>query len=775
MMRFHSKYTFINILFVLLCSSICQISNAQNLPLGTWSVHVPLSNATSICQSKDYVYAACKNGVLGVNVDNNLVEKYTKVSGLAEVFVSQVGYEIATSTLVIAYENANIDLIQNGKITNLPYLKNANIAGDKNIYSIFCVDSVAYLATGFGLLKVDLIKKEIAATYIFSLGGTNIKTNAVWVTNNAIFCATSKGVIMGKIAPNINLLDFNNWVQYSTGIPQNNASAISQYQGKVVAAIQNTLYQFDGTNWSILFSEPDWITTHLNNSNNQLLIAQYKIIAGNVVDKRIGKWNGSVFIFEPIDYFIERPLQLLQDKNGNFWQADEYRGLVHKNGSYNSIIPNAPFDISSKDMDFANGTLWVASSSIGSGFNPVYNRSGFYKYENQEWTNYNQYNFPVLANLFDIDVVQVIPNQNKVFFGAHYAGIFEFTPADNSFQVSISPPSESREFRTSGSIVDKQGNIWVTNAYSATAPLFCRKENGEYVYFSNGFISGTNKLVKDVIVDDFNQIWIAKDDGSGGVTVLNYGNDIDDKSDDQYFNLSTGRGFGNLPSNVVNCLAKDNDGVIWLGTTQGIGVVSCASYVTDYACEAEQICIDRKDGSGFCDNLLEDEIVNCITVDAGNRKWIGTNSGIFLVSSDGTNTIHYFNETNSPLLSNIIRCIAINPDNGEVFIGTANGICSYRADATFTTKNTDAPYVYPNPVNKDYTGLIAMKGIPNNCNVKIVDVSGNLVYETTAIGGQATWNGLLLNGERAATGVYFALCQGSGKKEKAKLKFVLIN
>ena len=774
-MRFHSKYTFINILFVLLCSSICQISNAQNLPLGTWSVHVPLSNATSICQSKDYVYAACKNGVLGVNVDNNLVEKYTKVSGLAEVFVSQVGYEIATSTLVIAYENANIDLIQNGKITNLPYLKNANIAGDKNIYSIFCVDSVAYLATGFGLLKVDLIKKEIAATYIFSLGGTNIKTNAVWVTNNAIFCATSKGVIMGKIAPNINLLDFNNWVQYSTGIPQNNASAISQYQGKVVAAIQNTLYQFDGTNWSILFSEPDWITTHLNNSNNQLLIAQYKIIAGNVVDKRIGKWNGSVFIFEPIDYFIERPLQLLQDKNGNFWQADEYRGLVHKNGSYNSIIPNAPFDISSKDMDFANGTLWVASSSIGSGFNPVYNRSGFYKYENQEWTNYNQYNFPVLANLFDIDVVQVIPNQNKVFFGAHYAGIFEFTPADNSFQVSISPPSESREFRTSGSIVDKQGNIWVTNAYSATAPLFCRKENGEYVYFSNGFISGTNKLVKDVIVDDFNQIWIAKDDGSGGVTVLNYGNDIDDKSDDQYFNLSTGRGFGNLPSNVVNCLAKDNDGVIWLGTTQGIGVVSCASYVTDYACEAEQICIDRKDGSGFCDNLLEDEIVNCITVDAGNRKWIGTNSGIFLVSSDGTNTIHYFNETNSPLLSNIIRCIAINPDNGEVFIGTANGICSYRADATFTTKNTDAPYVYPNPVNKDYTGLIAMKGIPNNCNVKIVDVSGNLVYETTAIGGQATWNGLLLNGERAATGVYFALCQGSGKKEKAKLKFVLIN
>jgi hypothetical protein len=347
--------------------------------------------------------------------------------------------------------------------------------------------------------------------------------------------------------------------------------------------------------------------------------------------------------------------------------------------------------------------------------------------------------------------------------------------ADNSFKVLKFPPNENREFRLTGADADVQGNVWMTNAFSPTTPLICRKTNGDYLYFTNGFLSGTNRLCKDVLVDDYNQIWIAKDDGSGGITVLNYGNDIDDKSDDQYYNLAVGSGFGNLPSNVVNCLAKDKDGVIWLGTLRGIAIVACANYITDCSCEAEQICIDRKDGSGFCDNLLEDEIVNCITVDAGNRKWIGTNNGLFLVSSDGTKTIHYFNETNSPLLSNVVRCININPDNGDVFIGTEKGICSYRAEATLTTENTEDPYVYPNPVTKDYSGLIAMKGIPNNCNVKIVDASGNLVYETTAVGGQATWDGLLINGQRAATGVYFALCQGTGKKEKAKLKFVLIH
>ena len=158
-----------------------------------------------------------------------------------------------------------------------------------------------------------------------------------------------------------------------------------------------------------------------------------------------------------------------------------------------------------------------------------------------------------------------------------------------------------------------------------------------------------------------------------------------------------------------------------------------------------------------------------------NRKWIGTNNGLFLISADGLETIHFFNETNSPLLANNIRSVAIHPDNGDVFISTEKGICTYRAEATFTTDATPSPFVYPNPVHPDYDGPIAIKGIPNNCNVKIVDVSGNLVYETTSLGGQAIWDGKLINGNKASTGVYYALCKGSGKKETAKIKFVLIH
>ncbi len=753
--------------------SIC--ASAQSIPLGTWTAHLPLQNATSLCQSKEYIYGACENGVIGVNIENNFLEKYTKVSGLAEVFVAQVGYDTTTSTLVIAYNNSNIDLIHNGKITNLPYLKNATITGDKNIYHIYCVNGKAYLGAGFGLMKIDLEKQEVAETATFNDGISTYRVNAVWADTSFIYCATTKGVVMGKISPAINLLNFNNWTQYSIGIPQTEATAITQFQNKIIAAIDNTLYQYDGVVWAIIFSEINWVTRNLNNSYGQLLIAQQKKIGDDIVDNRIGKWNGTTFSFFTGEY-ISYPLQILQDLNGELWHADLYRGLVHQEGgNFNNIFPNAPPRITSKEMEYLNGTLWVASSDIRDSWSPTFNKNGIYMCQDYSWDNLNIFNTPTLDTFIDIAVIKTIPSENKIIFGSQ-TGILEYNLSDKTFIINKYRPNATNPgekiFRISGADIDEQGNVWLSDAFS-NVPIVCRKADGNYAYFNTGFLNG--KVAKDILVDDYNQIWVAKNDGIGGLVMLNYGNDIDDKSDDQYYNFSTGSGFGNLPANNVICMAKDKEGIIWLGTEQGIGIISCAGYVTENACEAEQICIDRKDGSGFCDNLLEDEIINCIAVDEANRKWIGTNNGLFLISADGQKTLRYFNETNSPLLANYVRALTINPENGDLFIGTGKGICSYRAEATVTSENSEEPFVFPNPVREDYVGLIAVKGIPNNCNVKFVDISGNLVYETTALGGQAIWDGKLINGERAATGVYFALCKGSDKKEKAKLKFVLIH
>ena len=77
-------------------------------------------------------------------------------------------------------------------------------------------------------------------------------------------------------------------------------------------------------------------------------------------------------------------------------------------------------------------------------------------------------------------------------------------------------------------------------------------------------------------------------------------------------------------------------------------------------------------------------------------------------------------------------------------------------------------------MREDYHGDITITGLIANAHVKITDVSGNLVYETTSLGGQAIWNGKNFNGERVGTGVYLVFCTNDdgSKTHVTKLLFI---
>ena len=145
------------------------------------------------------------------------------------------------------------------------------------------------------------------------------------------------------------------------------------------------------------------------------------------------------------------------------------------------------------------------------------------------------------------------------------------------------------------------------------------------------------------------------------------------------------------------------------------------------------------------------------------------------MSPDGTKQIEHFTAENSPLLSNTIASIAINQKTGEVFFATNRGIISRKGIATEADEQCDNIYVYPNPVYSDYEGIIAIKGVMNNGNIKITDISGALVYETTALGGQGIWDGKNFNGERAHTGVYLVFCSDTDGKNTCITKLLLFN
>jgi hypothetical protein len=304
-----------------------------------------------------------------------------------------------------------------------------------------------------------------------------------------------------------------------------------------------------------------------------------------------------------------------------------------------------------------------------------------------------------------------------------------------------------------------------------------RTPDGTWKAFSIPGISGA-PLFGDMTVDSYGQKWINIIGNNAplgnGIAVFTDNGTLDDATDDQSRFISSGVGKGNLPSTDIRAITEDLENEIWLGTGKGVAVIySPSNVITSDNYDAQQILIKQ---DGINQYLLESEVVTAIAVDGANRKWIGTESGgVFLMSPDGTEKILNFNETNSPLLSNYILSIAIDQNSGEVFFGTNRGVISYKGDAIAGEGGCKDVLVYPNPVRPGYSGPIAIKGLVPNGSVKITDVSGNLIYETTSNGTQAIWNGTNFKGEKAHTGVYLVFSSDEDGENSCVTKLLFIN
>ena len=275
-----------------------------------------------------------------------------------------------------------------------------------------------------------------------------------------------------------------------------------------------------------------------------------------------------------------------------------------------------------------------------------------------------------------------------------------------------------------------------------------------------------------IIVDDLNQLWI-QSPKNNGLFCFNYGQSIDNTSDDKWKYYRQGAGNGNLPSNTVLSLLKDKDGSIWVGTDQGIGNIRCISDIfSTQGCDAVLPVVQQDQFAGY---LFKTEMVQCMALDGNNRKWIGTKNGLWLLSPAGDKTIYHFTAENSPLLNNDVNHIAVDPYSGEVFISTLNGICSFRSTATEgLTTHTDV-LVFPNPVPPGYNGTIAIRGLVTNSLVKITELNGRLVYQTRALGGQAIWDGHDYKGGKAASGVYLVIIRDESGNDTVVTKIVMVS
>lgn len=756
------------------------IINAQTT-IGGWRTHISYTNTTQITQSKEKVYGISANSLFSVEKNEPIVETYSKVNGLNDNNIHLIKYSDINNTLFIAYKNSNIDLLHNnGNIYNVPDLYRKNMNGSKKINDIYFTEDYAYLACDFGIIKFNIKKREFIETFIIGDNGNATKVLNIEFDKNNIFALTPDNILVASTSSN--LQNYQNWMKFSNpNEHKKNTHMLIENNVIYLRKEDNSLYYYINNTWT----KHQTTVKNISKDNGKIFITDT---------------NDQLFILTNInaenEFIAKNAINGIYDNiNNTIWYIAD--GAIY---SYNKttdernvFAPNGPLNNTSWRLKYSDGRIF---SIPGGRWAINYFTNGSLSfYENGIWHNFTTSYFiehtETINKCYDLVDIAINPNDKTHYWIASYGlGIYEFRDdkiykfhhCDNSGLVSIFPNGDKYNYtRTDGMTYDEKGNLWILN--NAGNLIKYIDPNGVYHEINHSIIVETPQ---DIIINNKNQsqklILIPRYTGSNTslLYVFDDNETLNNTNDDKSISLTKVYDQDNKELNfsgstLLRTITQDKNGVIWIGTTEGIFLINDLNKIFDNDFRVYRIKIPRNDGTGLADYLLGTEEIKAIAVDGANRKWIGTaTSGLYLVSEDGLETIHHFTSENSPLLSNAIQSIAINDKTGEVFIGTGNGLISYQSDAIEGGDKFENVRAYPNPVRPEYTGIITIIGLVADTRVTITDINGNLIYETISNGGAATWNGCNKNGERVATGVYFAHCISADGKQKHIAKILIV-
>lgn len=760
---------------------ILLFSNAQ------WDEHYQWTSCSFSGFYNDTPFAGHSLGLYAK--EDNTINKISKATILSDSGISAV---LSNDTYIyIGYSNGNIDIINmsDGSTTNIPELKTNELIQDKTINSLFLHNNTLYCASNSGIFVIDLPKQEIKTLY--KVSQTNAKINAITIANDSLYAATANGLFVASLKNNL-LEDHNNW-NLSHDI-DTVCSDITTFDSKVFVALGNK----DKKNIITIISSnsaPSNLTSSsafrgFSTNADALAIVNSNNI--KIYDKSL-KNIASVTSYKFSDSSKTPNIRSAVLKNNSFAIADGKLGLVTcdingNNASSTSL--NGPTNNNSFKVFATEKAVYI----LGGGINNEYNNKNItptlHIYSENKWTTSTAKGKDL------INICNDPNNPDSIYASLWGSGIYKienqkFSTNYHAYNSALVDIFEGNSYvRVNAITYDNHSNLIVTNAGVKPGLWIKTQQNDWYPlsYIPTDICHST----KDMIHTRNNNSWLIISPMSnqyGGLFVFNTNGTIEDDSDDMYRAKSTvtseSRNYGDLKlidsngetlASLVNAVAEDKNGTIWIGTEVGIIVFYDDASIFDTPQPVfHRIKVPRNDGTNNADYLLDGVDVTAITVDGANNKWIGTKTeGIFLVDETGINTLEHFNTKNSPLPTNEISSISIHPTTGEVFIATPLGTLSYKNYVNESSNSLSDIKVYPNPIRPEYDNVIRVKGFTHDCSVKITDIAGRLVYETKSQGGTAIWNKETVSGLRLKSGVYLVWATDKEGKESVVSKILLM-
>lgn len=563
--------------------------------VGTWQSYMAYYEPQQIVKAQQTLFVRATNSLYQYNLNDQSITTFDKINGLNDVFVTQIAWNQQVKKLIIVYDNGNIDLMDiDGNVSNMSQLYNKSMTLDKTVNNIFIDGVYAYLATGFGVVKVNMQRQEIAESYILEVNATDVT-----IAGGRIYIMTADGLYRSADVT-ANLIDPNNW-SLTTDVPQDAFKSRTEDWDQYIELVQTlkpggpqfntfgvlqydkgTLYSCGGdissskpSNIQLFDDNGEW--TFFSTDNIQEVTGQttyYKLLC----IARDPEDSNHIFAGTRIglvEFRDGQPVKLYNNTNSPIETA------LHSSGNYSEAAQLRYQIISGLKFD-EQGNLWMLNQQCE-------HRSIIVLTKDGEWVTYDQ------PDLMKYGKNQSLGNMRHIIF-------------------------------------DHKGCLWFVNNHSDYPGFFRFNPETQQLKCFYNFINqdGTtydiNIGVRDIIEDADHNIWVAS---NKGLFML----DPEQAEADDYYltQIKVPRNDGTnyadyLLSDVdITSITIDGGGRKWVGTNgSGVYVIS-----QDNMVQEEHFTVENSP-------ILSDNIMSIEFNHKTGKVFIGTEYGLCSYMSDAT-------------------------------------------------------------------------------------------------------------------------------------------
>ena len=785
-MRYIKPLIFIFLFFFI------KISYCQNFE-DAWSEHYSYLEIKDVSPGLDKLYVAAENTIFTYDINTYQIEKLSTINGLSGETISAILYIEDQDLLLLGFENGLMqiyDQVNRTFLTVVDILDKPTIPpNNKGINQFFRNQDLVYISTDYGISVYDINALEFGDTYYIGPNGSQLKVRQTTMFNNYIYAATEQRLYRASL-DNPNLIDYQEWESLNNG----NWLGVQNVEERLYVANSNRrVYEVVNGNLIQKVAYPQDIVGFKSNDNRlSVTITKQSFVYSSNFDQLVNA--ATTTDFNPnFSTSISVSEELFVGTNRIENTGQPAFGILKTSFSdpenFEEIHPESPLRNRFFKLKYQEGQIWGIHGgySISYNFNGGVAREGISHFINDEWRNITYDSLAQnVTNPWYLSYLTIDPfNSSNVYVSSYYSGIINI---QNEEVVNVFNQSNSSLVPLFGSIYlilnsafDDQGNFYVYNG-RVNETLNKLSENGQWTSYNfQALINpATSNLGFSSMVFDNNGTIFSGSSHYGVIACV-----PNSSNNPTIVNISEEE--EGMPSPKIRALALDRNGQLWIGMDKGIRVV----YNTQSFLENPEVDNIVVLDNGEASELLFQQFVTDIEVDGSNNKWIATlDTGLYYFSSDGQQTIYHFTKDNSPLPSNDVLDVALDEENGIVYIATEKGLLSFKSEASKPKTTLEDAFVFPNPVRPTFDMVsekIKIRDISENVNIKITDIEGNLVaeaesntngrfkgYNLEIDGGTALWNGKNLAGDVVASGVYLVMLNDLDTLETKVLKLMVV-